>query len=396
LLSALLLGPTKSGASVNENTAFNVSIVRACVNFRANLLAMLPVKVYRKTASGPEEQRDHPLARLLRGRVSPAQTKFKWLHSSQVCFDLGGNAYSRVLRNSYAEPQAIRWLKPSEITPLENKTTGATAYRVHGVGDLPAEEMLHVANLSTNGFTGRSPLFDLRESVGLAMTAEEFAARSFANGNRKPGVINGAPTWNDQKAQSFADFWMKNYAGVGNAGKTPMMYGGATWAEAGFSNDEAELLGMRKFSVEEVARVYQIPLHLVGSTEKATSWGSGIEQLNQGLVDYMLGPLCANWEAEMNTTLLTEREQEDGHYIKFTVDALLRGSPASRAAFYQIMRGIAAMDVNQIREKEEWPLYPDAWAGDPRQPMNNQGPRAAADPSAAVPAGQAAGEQTQS
>lgn len=373
LLQALLGAPTKSGAIVNDNTVFNVSVIRACVSLRANLLAMLPVKVFAKTPTGPVEQRDHPLSRLLRGRVSPSQTRFKWISAASVCFDIGGNAYSRIYRDQYADLVSIRFLLPASVQPLEHPSTGEMSYRVRGHGDLRAEQVLHVSNLSTNGLTGRSPLADLRESIGLALTAEEFTARTFANGNRKPGVLVGGPTMTQSKANDFLTFWMQQYAGTANAGKSPLLFGGMDWKDAGFSNADAELLGLRKFSIEEIARVYHLPLHLIGSTDRTTTWGSGIEQLNQGLVDYTLQPICTNWEAEMNTMLLTEQEQEEGYYVKFIVDALLRGSPETRAKVYQIMRGLAAMDVNQIRRLEEWPEYPDAWAGDPRQPLNNQG-----------------------
>ena len=390
LAHALQGGPTKSGASVSENTAFNVAAVRACVNLRANLLAMLPLRVYKKGAKGPEELRDHPLARLFRGRVSPSQTKFKWVHSTSICEDIGGNGYSRLTRNAFGEPERIQFTLPAEVTPLHNRGTGEIGYRVSGEPrDRFQFEMLHVAGLSTNGLTGRSPLFDLREAVGLALTAEEFTARTFTNGNRRPGILIPPASWKKEQAQEFREAWMQHYAGPQNAGKTPLIGGGMTWQDAGFTNQEAELLGERKFSIEEIARVYQIPLHLVGSTDKSTTWGSGIEQLNQGLVDYMLAPRCANWEAEMNTTLLTEQEQEEGCYIKFVVDALLRGSPETRSKFYQAMRGIAAMDVNQIRRLEDWPEYPDGWAGDPRLPMNNQGGGASnAAPQAAATGGQ--------
>lgn len=374
---------SKSGASVNENTAFNVSAVRACIDFRAMLVAMLPLRLYRRTATGPEEQRDHPLSRLLRGKVNESQTSFKWRYAAQVCHDLGGNAYARIERDRFFSVQAIRYARPAHVEVRQHPDTEAVAYAYKGrlVG---AAEMLHVANLSTNGITGRSPLSDLREVVGLALTAEEFTSRTFANGNRKPGVFTGAPNVDLAKAKAAAEAYHREYGGAPNAGKAPFIVG-FDWKESGFSNADAELMAMRKFSIEEIARVYHLPLHLIGSTEKATTWGSGVEQLNRGLVDYTLAPLCANWEAEMNTTLLTEQEQEDGYYIKFIVDALLRGNPVQRAQFYQTMRSIAAMDVQQIRRLEDWTEYPDAWAGDPRLPMNNQG-------GIAAPAGAAAAD----
>ncbi len=373
LMEALLGGPTKSGASVNEHTAFNVSAVRACVNLRANMLAMLPLKVFKKTSLGSEEQRDHPLAKLFRGRVSGAQTRFKWVHSTQLCFDIGGNGYARVLRNSFSEISGLLYTRPIDVTPLVNKGTLETGFRVAGIpGDLRQWEVLHIPNLSSNGITGRSPIQDLREAVGLALTAEEFSARTFANGNRKPGIIQGKEGMTAAKAQDFLAFWMKNYAGAGNAGKSPMIWG-AEWKEAGFTNDEAELLGQRKFTIEEIARVYHLPLHLIGSTEKSTTWGSGIAEMNQALVDYTLQPLCTNWEDEMKTTLLSEREQEEGYFIKFNVDALLRGSPADRAKFYQAMRAIRAMSVNEIRRLEDMMEAADTGANNLDWPLNNQG-----------------------
>lgn len=371
LLGAVNGGPTKSGARVNESTAFNVTAVRACVALRANLLAMLPVKLYRKTPTGPKEQDDHPLSRLMRRKPTRRHTKFKWVHYGQVCFDLGGAGFSRVHRNAYFEVERLEVMKPSETrTLLRSDDRLVFDFKGERLEDF---EVLRVSNLSTDGTTPRSPLHDLREAVGLSMAAEEFTARTFVNGNRSPGVFVGKENYTAEKANTFFEWYQKHYAGAANAGKTPFIWGGVDWKDAGFTLQEAELLGQRKFSIEEIARVYQIPLHLIGSTEKATTWGSGIDSLNRGLVDYTLSPLCKNWEEEMNTTLLTEREQDEGYYFKFVVDALLRADLKTRAMIYQTMRGIAAMDVNQIRRLEEWEEYPDAWAGDPRLPMNNQG-----------------------
>lgn len=385
LVSALGL-PTKSGANVNENTAFNVAVVRACINLRANLLAMLPLKLYQRTPRGPMEASDHLLSKLLKRKPGPAHTSFNWRHSSSVCFDLGGNAYSRIFRDQNFEINEIAWTRPCDVEPMLMNNRHLS-YRLKDGTMLADYEMAHVRNLSTNGYTGRSPLADLRDTVGLAMTAEDFSAGAFRNGNRMPGVFEGSDSTTTDKAREFKKFWEENYIGAANAGRTPVLIGGIKWKEAGFSNQDAELLMTRKFSVEEIARVYHLPLHLVNSTEKSTTWGSGIEQLNQGLVDYTLLPLCRNHEQEYDDKFLTEKEKDAGYYIKFGVDALLRGSFETRAKIYQIMRGIAAMDVNQIRTLEEWELYPDSYAGDPRQPLNNVAVHAA-DPQPAAAGGE--------
>lgn len=376
-LDALGASASKSGVTVSEHAAFNVSAVRRCVDLRAMLIAKLPLKVFRKGARGPEEQREHPLSRLLRGRVSPARTSYKWRYAKQVCFDLGGNGYSRVQRDNYFAVQSIIWTKPADIRPLYNETTDAVAFDYKG-RRLAQEDVLHIANMSSNGITGRSPISDLREAIGLALTAEEYTARTFSNGNRKPGILIPPAGWKKEQADQFLAQWQQQQAGAQNAGKVLLIGGGMQWQDMGFTNHDAELLLTRRFSIEDICRVFHIPLLLGGDANSASAWGSAVEKIMRGLVEFTLDSICVNWESEMNTTLLTEREQEEGYYVKFILEALLRGSPKERAEIYQIMRGIAAMDVQQIRELEEWPLYPDAWAGDPRLPMNNQGGQAAA------------------
>jgi len=232
--------------------------------------------------------------------------------------------------------------------------------------------VVHIRGLSSNGYTGRSPLHDLRDAMGLAMTAEEYTSKTFANGNRQPGYFEGQPNMTREKAQEFKKFWEENYSGANNAGKNPLIFGGISWKAAGFSNQDAELLMSRRFQIEEVSRAFRVPLHLLNSTEKSTTWGSGIDQLNQGFVAYTLQPWVENWQQELEDKLLSEAEKAAGYFIKFNLGVLLRGAPEARAKFYEIMRRIAAMDVNQIRALEDWNEYPDAWAGDPRLPLNAQ------------------------
>lgn len=382
-------GATKSGASVTENTAFNVSVFSACTNVLAQSLAMLPLKVHRKTAIGAEEATDHPVSALLKRKAGAAQTSYQWRAHQMTRVCLGGNGYSRTHRDSYFQPGELEPLKPADVNPVLLKNR-RLAYEIHDGGRnflLQDFEVVHVRGLSSNGYTGRSPLHDLRDAMGLALTAEEYTGRSFANGNRQPGFLKGPPTMDRPKATDFLKYWQDNYAGAVNAGKSPLIYGGMEWMAAGFSNQDAELIMSRRFQIEEVSRAFRVPLHLLNSTEKSTTWGSGIDQLNQGFVAYTLQPWVENWQQELEDKLLTEEEKASGYCIKFNLGVLLRGAPEARAKFYEIMRRIAAMDVNQIRGLEDWNEYPDAWAGDPRLPLNaqqsGQGAPATPEPAAA-------------
>lgn len=374
LLSALGGGLAKSGATVNDHTAFTVSAVSACVNVLAQGVAMLPLKLYRRTSTGAEEATDHPLYHLLKRKPGTSQTSYQWRGYMQACLGLGGNAYSRIHRNAYAEVERIEWLRPSDIGGIERHTrTGALAYRLHGERELvPDHGILHLRGLSTDGVRGRSPLADLRESVGLALTAQEFSARTFANGNRKPGVLVGGQTMTKARADEFLAFWMQHYAGAANAGKSPLLFGGMEWRDAGFSNADAELLLTRKFEVEEIARVYRVPLTLLQSMEKSTSFGTGIAELNRGYVTHTLTPWLVNWEMELEDKLLTEAEKAAGMFIKFNVGALLRGSPLEQAQKAEIERRARLRTANEYRAEQDLNEFPDTGANNLEWPLNAQ------------------------
>jgi HK97 family phage portal protein len=365
-------GATRSGAKVSEDTAFNVSTVSACVNILAQSIAMLPLKVYRRTATGADEAIDHPLSPLLKRKPGHAQTSYQWRAWCQTCLGLGGNAYSRIYRDEFFKVQRLEPLKASDVE-TRLLPSGELAYRVNGERRLlAAHEVLHLRALSTNGYVGRSPLHDMRESIGLAMVAEQFSAATFANGNRQPGVIKGPPTMSREKAQEFLKFWQEQYAGTGNGGKTPMFFGGVEWAAAGFTNHDAELMLTRKFQIEEIARVYRVPLTLLQSMEKSTSFGTGIAELSRGFVNYTLMPWIVNWEHEMEDKLLAEEEKAAGMFIKFTVAALLRGSPLEQAQMAEVERRARLITVNEYRAQRDLNEFPDTGANSPDWPLNAQ------------------------
>jgi HK97 family phage portal protein len=371
-LMAALYGTTRSGAAVNAETAFNVSTVAACVNVLAQSLAMLPLKVYRRGPSGAEEATDHPLSPLLKRKPGRAQTSYQWRAWCQTCLGIGGNGYSRIYHNAYSEIERIEPIKACHVDP-RLLDTGDLVYRVRGEArDLAAFEVLHLRGLSTDGYLGRSPLHDMRESIGLAITAQTFAASTFANGNRQPGIFKGPPTWNREKAQEFLAYLQSTYAGATAGGKPFTIYGGMDWQSAGFSNQDAELLLTRKFEVEEIARVYRVPLTLLQSMEKSTSFGTGIAELSRGFVTYTLTPWLVNWEHEMEDKLLSEAEKAAGMSIKFNVAALLRGSPLEQAQKAEIERRARLRSVNEYREDQDWNRFQDPGADDPAWPLNAQ------------------------
>lgn len=365
---------SKAGAIVNENSALTVATFGSCVNILASSMATLPLRLMRHTASGAEAVGlgDHPLAYLFAHEPNENQTSFRWRSFMMACLCLGGNGYTQVKRNSFYEVDSLMPMLPYKVQPraLQGASwDGTIVYHYQGQRLLP-QQVLHTRGLSTDGFFGISPIRALRENLGGALTMQEFTARTFNNGNRKPGVFEGPPTMDTEKAKEFQKVFQTLYGGAQNAGKNPFIWGGIQWKDAGFSNEDAQLLLMRNFEKSEIASWFRIPLVLIGDTDKTSSWGSGIEQLMRGFVKFTLNPWASNLEQEMNFSLLTKQEKIDGYFVKFDFSELLRGSPEEQAKYLQVLWQTGAVCSNEIRRVFGMPEVGDATGGLFYVPMN--------------------------
>lgn len=351
---------SKSGAVVNENSALTVATFAACVNILAKSMSNFPLRLMQRTPAGAVPAEGHPLYRLMDAEPNETQTSYRWRTFMMSCLCLGGNAYSRIRRNKYYEVESVEPMLPFRTQPRALKGgiyDGTVVYRYEGEQLMP-QDVIHIRGLSTDGFFGISPIRALRESLGLSLTMQEFTSRTFNNGARKPGVFE-APTFSKEKAMEFLNYWQQTYGGAQNAGKNPFFYGGITWKESGFSNEDAQLLLMRQFEKSEIANWFCIPEVLLGNTEKTSSWGTGIEQLTRGFVMFTLAPWAKNWEQELDRSLLTTEEKAAGYFFRFDFTELLRGSLLDQANFAKTLWGIGAATQNEIRRTFHMTELPD-------------------------------------
>lgn len=382
-------GQTSAGVSVGPDGATGLSAAYACVDLRARLLASLPVKLYRRESRGRTEIPDHPASQLLRSRPNGAQTPFSFFAHAQKTLDTRGNAVALVARDAFGDPTALIPVKPVEIDPLMTDS-GDVVYRYRG-RQLTRRDVLHVAgnDLRGDGIWGVSPISRLRETFGLAMATEQFAARMMANDATPPLALSTPGKVTDDQIEALRAQWNQRHNNLNGTRPGPaILTGGLTPVDLGFTAQDTQLLESRAFDVDQIARIYGVPGELVGA-KGASSWGTGIGEKIMGFVKFTIGTLVVNWEQSLDLTLLTDREREGGMFFAFNLDALLRGDLKTRTEIYKTLREIAAIDVNQIRELEDWSLYPDSWAGDPRQPLNNQG---GGNPTTAKPAAAPAAE----
>lgn len=367
-------GRSASGANVSEGTAYNISTVFACVRVLAESIATLPLKLYKKTADGREEATDHPLYNLLKEEPNESQTSFEWREMMSGHVALRGNAYSLIKRDTYFDVVALEPIHPGEVYPQKLKN-GAIVYGYQG-RNYYAHEMLHLRGLSSDGIAGLSPLRIMRESIGLALTMQEHGAKSFANGNRFPGILKSAAVLQPNQVKALREAWDSQRSGE-NATKVPIVHSGLDWMTVGMTNQDAEFVASAEFQRKDIAEAFRVPLVMLAHGDKAATYAS-VEQFMLTFVNQTLQPWITRWEQRLNVSLLSAQDRAAGYYFSFNLKALMRGDAKSRAEYYRTMREIRAIKINEIREAEEMNNFPDNIGDNPREDFNGQGGKAPA------------------
>lgn len=375
-----LLGiPASSGQNVNEQTALGVAAVTACVSLLADMVAKLPIYLYRDTKAGPKEVTNHPAARLFAGMPSDCHTSFELRQLMEIGKGLGGNGYARVYRDEFYKPRSIQWLAPCDVEPkMISRPNGEkiAAYQVKGQKTpLTRADVIHVRGFSRDGICGLSPIRLLRESIGTSMAQTQAAGRLMRDGTAFPGFLVAQQVLRPEQIKDARDEFQSNYAGSKNAGKVPVLNGNFDFKQTnGMSMTDAQFIESRRFELQEIARIYRVPAFLIGDTTSSTTWGSGIEQQTLGFLNFCLDPHLVGWEQSLAATLLTSEEIAAGYHFKFDRDELANVALEARAGFYQTMRNIGVFSANDVRAKLGEPLIsPEDGGDDYGRPFNASG-----------------------
>ena len=368
---AFLFGGTPAGKPVNEQTAMQMTAVYSCVRILAETLAGLPLHVYRYNKSGGKEKNlKHPLYRLLHDEPNPEMTSFAFRETLMSHLLLWGNAYAQIIRNARGEVVGLFPLMPNKMT-VDRDNKGRLFYLYAKSGDdaptlgnsnmvyLSPSDVLHIPGLGFDGLVGYSPIAMAKNAVGLAIATEEYGARFFANGAAPGGVLEHPGTIKDP--QKVRESWNAAYQGVSNAHRVAVLEEGMKYQPIGISPEQAQFLETRKFQINEIARIFRVPPHMLADLEKSSF--SNIEQQSLEFVKYTLDPWVVRWEQAMCRALLTRSEKSEV-FIKFNVDGLLRGDYVSRMNGYAVARQNGWMSANDIRELENLDRIPEKVGGD--------------------------------
>ena len=224
---------------------------------------------------------------------------------------------------------------------------------------LQSHDVLHIPGLGFDGLVGYSPIAMAKNAIGMAIACEEYGAKFFANGAAPSGVLEHPGTIKDPSR--VRESWQATFGGSANANKVAVLEEGMKYTPISISPNEAQFLETRKFQIDEIARIFRVPPHMVGDLEKSSF--SNIEQQSLEFVKYTLDPWVARWEQAMVRALLTPEEKKK-YFFKFNVDGLLRGDYQSRMAGYATARQNGWMSANDIRELENLDRIPAEAGGD--------------------------------
>ena len=346
-----------SGASVTADSAMKVSAVYGCVSLIAGAIATLPLGVFERTQEG-RDKADHPYWWLFNEQASEVWTSsaaIEYIISSKLFY---GDGFGRLIRNSRSN-QVLGWepLHPLSVQPFKHE--GKLLYRVTKTGEAPytldSADIIHLPSLGFDGLTSPSPItYAARESIGTAISAQQFAGQFFSGGANFDYALKTESKLTKEQLDQLT-LSLRSRAQSGPRGPL-ILSGGLEPAQLSVNSKDAEILGTRLFTVEEICRVFGVPPHMVGHTDKTTSWGSGIESQGIGFVRYTLQRHLTPMAQEINRKLWPLRER---FFVEHITAALERGDLKGRYEAYRIAMGRAGempfMDANEVRRLENMP-----------------------------------------
>ena len=365
--SALLLnllggGKTAAGQTVTPTTAEGIPVIYACVSILAETVAQLPLKLYRVVPEGQIADTAHPLYEVLHDLPNPFMTSAEFREVMMRWLCLWGNCYAEIERNKAGSVVGL-WPLASDRMTMDRsprgfirytysaKQGGVTSWEVTNADNPP---IFHLHINSQDGFTGRSPITILRESLGITVAADRHAGAFFGNGAMPDLVLSkkGPGVMSPKARQNFVESWKEKFGGSAKAHGIALLEEDFTVTPLTMPMKDAQFLEVRAFQIEDGARTYRIPLHMLQHTTAVSSWGTGIESISRGFMNYTMMPWFVRWEQGIARDLLT-RKSFNTHFARFSTQAMMRGDSAARGAFYGALFAAGALSTNDILSLEE-------------------------------------------
>lgn len=386
---------SNAGPVVNETTAMKVSAVYACVALIAGAILTLPMQIYERTPTG-RARVEHPYWWLLNEQPEPdisAAVFWEYMVAARLFY---GDCFAEIVRPSFRSSSisAFKAHHPLRVFPFRD-SQGDLWYRVQPlVGAeyvLHPADIIHVPSLGYDGIRSPSPItYAARQGVGTSLAAGEYSARFFSNGARPDFALTTPGNMTEEQARLLRATWGERHSGVANSHLPAVLTGGLDVKTLTMTPVDAQILETSKWSIEEICRILGVPPFMVGSTEKTTSWGSGIENMSRGFVKFTLLRDLVKFNQEFNRKVWPSRQRL---FCEFDVSGMERGDLKTENDAFRVALGRAGepgwMSVNEVRHIKLLPPIPggDAINQGVAQTANVAEPTPATEP-APEPAGQ--------
>lgn len=337
-------GLATAGISVNHTNALKFSAVFAAIRIRSENLASLPKSIYQDTDQGKVRRHDHPVFNLIHFAPNPIQNAFTFWEYMGACLNGWGNAYAVIeTRNGY--PTALWPVHPSQVNPFISKRK--LFYDISNgdhAGTYHSAEILHFPMMTTDGIKGIDPITHHATAIGISLAADKYAAEFFEKKGNIKAVLETDQSLGDTAYHEFLD----RFTAVGNHG-TPLLEYGIKYKTVGISPEAAQMIQTRMFQIQDVARIWNIPPHMLSDLSRSTF--SNIEHQDIQFVKYSMRPEVKRIETELEAKLFTADERGTMN-VKFLLDGLLRGDMKTRASFYHYGILDGWLNRNEVREME--------------------------------------------
>ena len=345
-----------SGVLVTQDTALAFSAVWAAVRILSESVAQLPINLIEREQNGDKTIRsDHFLYNVIHNKPNEYMTNYTFIQKIMYDLCVSGNSYVKIERNGSGRPVA---LYPINAQDIEVRILNENYYYYNtATGEsLEYEEMLHFKIMCQDGMIGQSPIDTCAQSISWGLALEQYGNAYFNNGAKVSGVLQTDRALSTEAIDRLRTSFDQNYSRIGDAQKTLILEEGLKFNTISLSNEASQFLASRQFSIEEIARIFNIPPHLLRDLSKSSF--NNIQEQSREFVQYSLMPYLSMIEQEMTTKLFKKTEQGK-LFIEFNTNALLRGNPKERAEYYRTMLNIGAMTINEVRQKENMNVVPE-------------------------------------
>lgn len=355
---------TNADITVTDQNSLTLSAVYGCVKIISETIAELPIDLFRLTDTGKEKV-NNDISYLIGTSPNDLYSSYTFRQALQACALLYGNGYALIdWKKSDMTIKGFILLDPTKVEVKRVDKTGDVIYVVGEKMILEPWQVLHIKGMSLDGIVGLSPLTYHKESIANGLALQEFGNKFFGQGMLAMGILTRPTPFSSQKeVTSLRKEFEKAYKGRTNAQKVMIVDAGMDYKKISIDPEQAQFLQSRNYNVEDIARVYRVPQHMLQKLDRSTN--NNIEHQSLEFMQYCMLPWVKNWEQELDRKLL---KRADGTFWKFNLNALMRGDTVSRAQYYVQAIQNGWLTRNEVRELENMNTLPGLDA--PLTPLN--------------------------